>query len=72
MGALLTARRGGGPAAYPFIEIDATPNPLLTLLGPMDPGPDGMLAVPDAPGLGFELAPERLAPWLTEQWRVDA
>ncbi len=72
MGALLTTRRGGGSAPYPFIEIDATPNPLLTLLGPMDPGPDGMLAIPEAPGLGFELAPERLAPWLTEQWRVDA
>jgi D-galactarolactone cycloisomerase len=72
MGALLTTRRGGGPAPFPFIEIDATPNPLLTLLGPMDPGPDGMLAIPDAPGLGFDLAPERLAPWLTEQWRLDA
>jgi D-galactarolactone cycloisomerase len=72
MGALLTARRGGGPMPYPFMEVDVTPNPLLVLLGPMDPRPDGTLAVPDAPGLGFELAPERLAPWLTDQWRVDA
>lgn len=72
MAALLGARRGGGPAAYPFMEVDATPNPLLTLLGPLDPGPDGMLAVPDAPGLGFELDPARLAPWLTETWRLDA
>jgi D-galactarolactone cycloisomerase len=72
MGALLAPRRGGGPLPYPFIEVDVTPNPLLTLLGAMEPGPDGTIAVPDAPGLGFDLAPERLAPWLTETWRIDA
>ncbi len=71
MGALLPERRGGAPMPYPFIEVDVTPNPLLTLLGPMDPGPDGTIAVPEAPGLGFDLAPERLAPWLTDQWRLD-
>lgn len=72
MGALLAARRGGGPLPYPFIEVDVTPNPLLTLLGPIEPAADGTVAVPDAPGLGFDLAPERLAPWLTETWRLDA
>jgi L-alanine-DL-glutamate epimerase-like enolase superfamily enzyme len=71
MGALLTARRGGGPLPYPFIEIDVTPNPLLTLLGPMDPGPDGTIAVPDRPGIGLDLDPARLEPWLTDQWRID-
>ncbi|MBR0652015.1 mandelate racemase/muconate lactonizing enzyme family protein [Roseomonas terrae] len=72
MGSLLVPRRGGGPMPYPFIEIDVTPNPLLTLLGPMDPAADGTIAVPDAPGLGFELDPARLAPWLGEQWQIDA
>lgn len=72
MGALLTPRRGGGPMPYPFIEIDVTPNPLLTLLGPMDPRPDGTLAVPDAPGIGLDLDPQRLEPWVTDQWRLDA
>lgn len=72
MGALLALRRGGGPMPYPFIEVDITPNPLLTLLGSMDPGPDGTLAVPDRPGIGLELDPARLEPWLTEQWRVAA
>ncbi|WP_431284897.1 mandelate racemase/muconate lactonizing enzyme family protein [Humitalea sp. 24SJ18S-53] len=72
MGALLTPRRGGGPMPYPFIEIDVTPNPLLTLLGPMDPGPDGTIAVPDAPGIGLDLDPARLEPWMTEHWRVAA
>lgn len=70
--ALLTARRGGGPMPYPFIEIDATPNPLLTLLGPMDPRSDGTIAVPDAPGIGIDLDPQRLEPWITDHWRLGA
>ena len=71
MGALLAGRRGGGPMPYPFIEIDVTPNPLLTLLGGMVPGADGAIAVPDAPGIGLDLDAERLAPWLTETWRAE-
>lgn len=71
MGALLTARRGGGPMPYPFFELDITPNPLLTLLGPIEPGADGCIAVPDAPGTGIELDPARLDPWMSEHWRLD-
>ncbi len=70
MGALVGARRGGGPMPYPFIEVDVTPNPLLTLLGPVEPAADGCIAVPEAPGLGFDLAPERLAPFVTEHWEI--
>lgn len=70
MAALLGPRRGGGPLPYPFIEVDVTPNPLLTLLGPVEPGADGCIAVPDAPGLGFELAPELLAPFVTDTWEI--
>ena len=69
MAALLPARRGGGPAPYPYMEIDATPNPLLTVAGEMTVDRDGMMAVPDAPGTGLDLDPERLAPWLTATWR---
>ena len=68
MGAVLAARRGGGPAPYPFMEVDATPNPLLSLLGEIRPDPDGSIAVPGGPGLGFELDPNRLAPWTTARW----
>ncbi|MGX9964287.1 mandelate racemase/muconate lactonizing enzyme family protein [Roseomonas sp. F4] len=71
MAALLPARRGGGPAPYPFIEYDATPNPLLTLLGTPQPDAEGMLALPETPGIGLELDPERLAPWLTDQWSLS-
>ncbi len=72
MAAVLTPRRGGGPMPYPFIEIDVTPNPLLALLGMPDPAADGTVDVPDAPGTGLDLDPARLAPWLTDTWRIDA
>jgi D-galactarolactone cycloisomerase len=71
VGALLSPRRGGGPMPYPFIEIDVTPNPLLALLGTPEPGPDGTIAVPDAPGIGLDLDPARLEPWMTEHWQLD-
>ena len=68
MGAVLMARRGGGPAAFPFMEVDVTPNPLLSVLGEIKPNADGTLSVPDGPGLGFELRADQLAPWLTTHW----
>ncbi|MBU8543357.1 MULTISPECIES: mandelate racemase/muconate lactonizing enzyme family protein [Roseomonadaceae] len=70
MAALLPARRGGGPAPYPFMEYDATPNPLLTLLGTPELDAAGMVRLPEEPGIGLELDPERLAPWLTESWSL--
>ncbi len=72
MAALLTARRGGGPAPYPYIEVDVIHNPLLSLLGEVRPGPDGTLEVPRGPGLGFELDPTWLAPWITAHWTETA
>ena len=69
MAALVPSRRGGGPAEYPYVEIDATDNPLLTLGGAMELATDGTVAIPEAPGTGLDLDPERLAPWLTESWR---
>ena len=71
MGALLTAKRGGGPAPFPFMEVDVTPNPLLSLLGDIRPDADGTIAVPTAPGLGITLSPERLQPWITEHWSCE-
>jgi len=68
MASTLTGRRGGGPAPYPFIEMDVTPNPLLSILGEPQLNPDGTVDVPTSPGLGFELAASQLAPWLTAQW----
>lgn len=66
--ATLKAYRGGAMAPYPFIECDATHNPLLTLTGAIDPEKDGCIAVPDSPGIGIELTEEQLAPFVTEHW----
>jgi D-galactarolactone cycloisomerase len=68
MAALLPAKRGGGPAPYPFIEFDTTENPLLSLLGEPQVNPDGTFDIPAGPGLGIDLQPERLAPWLSSHW----
>ena len=70
MAALLPARRGGGPAPYPFVEYDVSPNPLLTVLGEIPLNPDGTVSVPEGPGAGFTLRGEQLAPWITETWRI--
>jgi D-galactarolactone cycloisomerase len=69
MAALLPARKGGGPFSYPYIEYDATDNPLMGLC-PFPVGRDGMVALPEAPGLGLELKPEQLEPWTVERWSV--
>jgi L-alanine-DL-glutamate epimerase-like enolase superfamily enzyme len=72
MAALLPAKRGGGPAPYPYVEIDATDNPLLYIAGAMGVESDGMMAIPDAPGTGLDLDPARLEPWITQTWRIGA
>jgi D-galactarolactone cycloisomerase len=68
MAAVLKAHRGGGPLPYPFIECDATYNPLLSLAGDVGPEADGCIAVPDRPGIGLTLTEEQLAPFVTEHW----
>jgi D-galactarolactone cycloisomerase len=68
MAALIVSRRGGGSADYPYVEIDATDNPLLNVAGRLDLAANGMIAIPAAPGTGLDLDPERLAPWLTGSW----
>ncbi|MDO9413514.1 MAG: mandelate racemase/muconate lactonizing enzyme family protein [Pseudolabrys sp.] len=65
---LLPASRGGGPAAYPYIEYDVTPNPLLDLQGPVTIESDGTVSLPDVPGTGLELDAKNLEPWITKTW----
>ncbi len=67
-GAVLTEHRGGGPMPYPYIEVDVTYNPLLTLCGEIALNNDGTISVPRTPGLGFELDARQLEPWLTARW----
>ncbi|CAH2603600.1 Mandelate racemase/muconate lactonizing enzyme family protein [Rhodovastum atsumiense] len=65
LAATLPVGRWGGPVALPMLEYDVGPNPLLSLLGRPELGADGAVAVPQGPGLGFELDPGRLAPFVT-------
>ena len=60
---------GGTASPYPWIEFDPTGNPLIELFGtPIDSR--GRVGLPDTPGTGIELTPERLAPWITEHWSL--
>lgn len=70
--ALLPAKRGGGPAPYPYVEIDATNNPLLHVAGRMGVEADGCMTIPDAPGTGLDLDPAKLEPWITQTWQINA
>lgn len=68
--AILPGKRGPG-VTYPMFEYDTSFNPLRTLLGEYPLDASGAVALPDGPGLGFELTPERLAPFLVTHWRID-
>jgi L-alanine-DL-glutamate epimerase-like enolase superfamily enzyme len=70
--ALLPTKRGGGPAPYPYVEIDATDNPLLHVAGRMGVDADGGMTIPDAPGTGLDLDPAKLQPWITQTWQIKA
>jgi L-alanine-DL-glutamate epimerase-like enolase superfamily enzyme len=65
---LVTTRRGGGPAPYPYIEVDATQNPLMTLDDMPGLNQDGSMSVPDEPGTGLQLSGEQLAEWRSDLW----
>jgi D-galactarolactone cycloisomerase len=69
MAALIPARKGGGPMPYPYVEYDATDNPLAELCG-FPVGRDGYATLPDKPGLGMDLTPAMLEPWTVERWSV--
>jgi D-galactarolactone cycloisomerase len=66
--ALLPARRGGGPAAFPYVEVDATANPLLAIGDMPGLNADGTMSVPDEPGTGLHLRGDQLADWRSDQW----
>ncbi|MDR3537655.1 MAG: mandelate racemase/muconate lactonizing enzyme family protein [Acetobacteraceae bacterium] len=72
LAATLPAHRAGGPAPFPWLECDMGPNPLLDLAGRPALDIDGTLGVPTGPGLGIELTPERIAPYVTWRRVVEA
>ncbi|MGX5733052.1 mandelate racemase/muconate lactonizing enzyme family protein [Bosea thiooxidans] len=67
--ACLPERRGR--LRWPLFEYDPSENPLRTAFGEHPLDGDGAVAVPDAPGLGLDLTPERLSPYVTRHWVID-
>lgn len=64
--AALPSRPSGAPIAFPYLEFDSGPNPLLDLCGRPAVNRDGTVSVPDTPGLGIELERDLLEPFLVD------
>ncbi len=64
LAATLPSHRAGAPMPFPYLEYDAGPNPLLDLAGRPAVNADGTISVPDRPGLGIDLHPEMLEPFV--------
>lgn len=60
-----------GRLRWPLFEYDPSENPLRTAFAshPLDEA--GAIAVPDAPGLGLDLAPEKFEPFITNHWTLN-
>jgi D-galactarolactone cycloisomerase len=67
--ACLPERRGR--LRFPLFEYDPSENPLRSAFGSHPLDASGAVAVPDAPGLGLDLTPERLAPFVTHHWTTE-
>jgi D-galactarolactone cycloisomerase len=65
---VLPARRGR--VSYPLFEYDNSYNPLRTQFTSNPIAADGTVAVPEGPGLGLDLSPEKLEPFIVNAWSV--
>lgn len=61
----LPPHRAGPTSAFPYLEYDVGPNPLLDLAGHPQLNADGTVSVPTGPGLGILLDAKAI-----ERWRV--
>jgi D-galactarolactone cycloisomerase len=71
LAATLPASRGPG-VAYPLFEFDPSPNPLRDAMGTFAVRADGMMDVPQAPGLGLDVDVARLEPFAKNRWSIHA
>lgn len=62
--------RGGGRGAFPYLEFDVGPNPLLELAGRPQLDASGAVHVPEGPGLGIEIKGETLERYIVEWKRI--
>ena len=70
--AVLPGYRSHTPMPYPWFEYDQSPNPLRELWGVPAVGPDGMVEVPQGPGLGIEIDPSAFEPHLLRRGEITA
>ena len=68
--AVLPGYRSHTPLPYPWFEFDQSPNPLRELWGTPAVGPDGMLEIPQGPGLGIEVDPAAFEAFLQRRGEV--
>jgi D-galactarolactone cycloisomerase len=66
---VLPAKRGR--VSYPLFEYDNSYNPLRTQFTSSPIAADGTVAVPEGAGLGLDLSPEKLEPFIVNTWSVS-
>ncbi|MER8826569.1 mandelate racemase/muconate lactonizing enzyme family protein [Mesorhizobium sp. M0938] len=66
---VLPSSRGSVP--FPLLECDMGFNPLRTAIFDPKPDAEGHMAVPDGPGLGVEIAIDRVAEHVTAHWVLE-
>lgn len=66
---VLPTKRGVG-VDLPLFEYDFSPNPLRTAFGEIALEKDGMIHIPDRPGIGIDVRPELFAEFVRQSWRV--
>lgn len=62
----------GSQFSYPIFEFDYSPNPLFDICGRPTLDKDGRISVPDGPGIGIDLTPELLEPFVVSHWEITA
>jgi D-galactarolactone cycloisomerase len=69
--AVLPGYRSHTPMPYPWFEYDQSPNPLRELWGAPTVGPDGMVEIPQGPGLGIAVDPGAFEPYLLRRGEIS-
>lgn len=66
---ILPSKRGAG-LDFPLYEYDYSPNPLRSAFGDIALEKDGMIPIPEKPGIGIDVRRELFAEFIRHSWRV--
>ncbi len=72
LNACMPTHRAGAPHPFPYQEFDVGPNPLLDFCGRPKVDADGMIAVPNEPGLGIRIDRDALQPFTIAHESISA